>query len=993
MMDETLRIDKTQPAEDYKAGDSALKTARTTAAVSADITTKRTVIQADKPDVNNDDFLLKGCRYKNIRCLSDNSGEAQVYLVERDEQQYVLKVYYPSFVIKKNLLKIVRNMNMEMIMRLMDYGKTYVEGKNRDYELMEYMQGGTLNESSADGDLDQFRRVALQAAAALAFCHNNGIIHKDIKPSNFFFRDKEHTEVVLGDFGISSMLSNDERLHRTTQARTPVYAAPEMYNDVIDGVVEISPAVDYYSLGITLLTYWLGECPMTVNERVMMRRKNEGRIPRINELPDRVKLLIQGLTTVNPQSRWTYDEVEKWFLGESPKVDISSPVLRYKSFVVDPDKNLIAENIHELIPLLIENEKLAKGYLYGGRLTNWLEQCGNTKLSTVLKDIVQNRYPADQRAGLMAAIYAMEPTYPYQDVKGNLCDDVHSVAISMLSNIEEYSILLRNPNDKLWLYLESHSAADIDRLHSYFEYKKGFDGRIAILRTVYEIDKDIPFLARYASMSLPDIVKAFGNYEVSEDEWKSLTDGRLLSWMYSHEDRMACEAVRIMTAGQPYSKQLAYKVLYNVYRSAAYDLKSADTVQKVGELLKQNLVRWQRMNDSDVAKELADFSDPDGRFAYFAQLHGWLRILNEATRNFDLKSEENRERLSAYDIRTAAYRMCRILGVTPVYVLHDGTVLNDGLHIDNSLYPQIKSEMRDGSFSQWMSVWYHEDPYKDFSEEYSYERTLEQWVIKLGEIDRQQVYYKRYINAKEETLKKFNGVRENYNRAQQKEKMWRYIFYGLSALWLLLLVIVGISGRDFLLNHSLMTIGIPLGGMTAIIVAVRAYFRGYGIFFSGLWGALGLMSSAVPIWILKYLGHSHPGLFVPAVFVISLVYMAICHLTDFRSDRKDDQQLLDSILSDDIKSELLEPLYYTFKTRSYRYKSSKFGLLDDAQNQVRSVAGESVLHYILWSLLVTVMLAELVIYSPKLMNVGNPDLDNWSLAPAKTVKQVQKDVE
>lgn len=232
-----------------------------------------------------------------------------------------------------------------------------------------------------------------------------------------------------------------------------MYAAPEMYNDVIDGVVEISPAVDYYSLGITLLTYWLGESPMTVNERVMMRRKNEGRIPRINELPDRVKLLIQGLTTVNPQSRWTYDEVEKWFLGESPKVDISSPVLRYKSFVVDPDKNLIAENIHELIPLLIENEKLAKGYLYGGRLTNWLEQCGNTKLSTVLKDIVQNRYPADQRAGLMAAIYAMEPTYPYQDVKGNLCDDVHSVAISMLSNIEEYSILLRNPNDKLWLYL------------------------------------------------------------------------------------------------------------------------------------------------------------------------------------------------------------------------------------------------------------------------------------------------------------------------------------------------------------------------------------------------------------------------------------------------------------------------------------------------------------------------------------------------------------
>ena len=99
------------------------------------------------------------------------------------------------------------------------------------------------------------------------------------------------------------------------------------------------------------------------------------------------------------------------------------------------------------------------------------------------------------------------------------------------------------------------------------------------------------------------------------------------------------------------------------------------------------------------------------------------------------------------------------------------------------------------------------------------------------------------------------------------------------------------------------------------------------------------------------------------------------------------------MLSDDIKSELLEPLYYTFKTKSYRYKSSKFGVLDDIQNQVKSVAGESVLHYMLWSALVAVLIFEMVVYSPKLLNVGNPDLDNWRLSPAKVVKQIQRDVE
>lgn len=150
------------------------------------------------------DFLLKGRAYRGIKCLSENSGEAQVYLVEDDEgNKMVLKIYYPNFTIKKTLMRIIQNFNMEMLVKIVDYGKTYVEGKSRDYELMEYLNGGTLADYDLDGDFNQFRRIALQAAAALAYCHNCNIIHKDIKPSNYFFRDKEHKEIVLGDFGIS----------------------------------------------------------------------------------------------------------------------------------------------------------------------------------------------------------------------------------------------------------------------------------------------------------------------------------------------------------------------------------------------------------------------------------------------------------------------------------------------------------------------------------------------------------------------------------------------------------------------------------------------------------------------------------------------------------------------------------------------------------------------------------------------------------------------
>ena len=201
-------------------------------------------------DFRDGDFVLKGRIYHGVKCLSDNSGEAQVFLVEGDEGERVLKVYYPNFTIKKGLMRIVQNFNLEMIVKITDYGKTYVEGKNRDYELMEYLRGGTLADYDLNGDYNQFRRIALQCAAALAYCHNNNIIHKDIKPGNYFFRDAAHKEIVLGDFGISSIIEEEGRLHKTTQARTPVYAAPEMYNDVIDGEVEITPAADFYSLGI-----------------------------------------------------------------------------------------------------------------------------------------------------------------------------------------------------------------------------------------------------------------------------------------------------------------------------------------------------------------------------------------------------------------------------------------------------------------------------------------------------------------------------------------------------------------------------------------------------------------------------------------------------------------------------------------------------------------------------------------------------------------------
>ena len=66
-------------------------------------------------------------------------------------------------------------------------------------------------------------------------------------------------------------------------------------------------------------------------------------------------------------------------------------------------------------------------------------------------------------------------------------------------------------------------------------------------------------------------------------------------------------------------------------------------------------------------------------------------------------------------------------------------------------------------------------------------------------------------------------------------------------------------------------------------------------------------------------------------------------------------------------------------------------MLDEVEDRVRSVSGESVLHYVLWSLFMIVLIAEFCVYSPKIMNVKNPDLGGVSAS--QVMDKIEKELE
>jgi hypothetical protein len=67
-------------------------------------------------------------------------------------------------------------------------------------------------------------------------------------------------------------------------------------------------------------------------------------------------------------------------------------------------------------------------------------------------------------------------------------------------------------------------------------------------------------------------------------------------------------------------------------------------------------------------------------------------------------------------------------------------------------------------------------------------------------------------------------------------------------------------------------------------------------------------------------------------------------------------------------------------------------MLNDVTDQVRSISGESVLHYVLWSIMALIFVLNFIIFSPALLNVSNPNSSKMK-SPTELMRQLQKDVE
>ena len=126
------------------------------------------------------------------------------------------------------------------------------EDSGNAYIFMEYVDGATLDGFARGMPTVDLLAILEQAAEALDYAHEHGIVHRDIKPGNLMLSGRL---VKITDFGIARLLHRDSSQSGTLLG-TPAYMSPEQISDG-----EITGAADQYALGVMAYEFLSGAKP------------------------------------------------------------------------------------------------------------------------------------------------------------------------------------------------------------------------------------------------------------------------------------------------------------------------------------------------------------------------------------------------------------------------------------------------------------------------------------------------------------------------------------------------------------------------------------------------------------------------------------------------------------------------------------------------------------------------------------------------------------
>lgn len=214
--------------------------------------------------------------------------------------------------------KVLASLQHPHILPIFDFG----EADDHTYIAMPFIKNGTLADwlQGQPLPLPDILRIITQVADALDYAHGQGLVHRDVKPSNILM--DERGNCLLSDFGIVKLLEGSAQFTTdSTTVGTPKYMSPEQ------GLGEpLDRRSDVYALGLILFEMNTGSAPFDADTPMAMMFKHVNAslpVPRhLNpDLPVAIEAVIQKALAKNPNDRYaTTTEMAQALQAATPEM-------------------------------------------------------------------------------------------------------------------------------------------------------------------------------------------------------------------------------------------------------------------------------------------------------------------------------------------------------------------------------------------------------------------------------------------------------------------------------------------------------------------------------------------------------------------------------------------------------------------------------------------------------------------------------------------------